>query len=80
MWSHKRVVHLRDIRLSNNAGFDFPVCEAGRALLRTNIRFKTSAQWAAVTCARCKAQAPRRYPWARYGKEGGVIPKGSKVS
>lgn len=69
MW-HKPVVHLIDIRLRNNAGIDFPLCHAGAKYLDLDkTRLRKSNEWNAVTCARCKTRAPRRYPWARYPSE-----------
>jgi hypothetical protein len=65
--------HLRDIRLRNNAGMDFPVCQAGARLLDTDKgRWPTTGEWSAVTCLKCLKQAPKAYPWAYAHKQQGV--------
>jgi hypothetical protein len=50
-----RRMHLSDIRLQNNAGMWFPLCEAGRKILRTDSAFNVSSNWHDVTCPKCKA-------------------------
>lgn len=60
-------MHLRDIRLRNNAGLAFPLCYASAALLDTDKGYlPTTGEFNEVTCKRCIAMAPKRYPWARY--------------
>jgi hypothetical protein len=64
MW-HKKVVHLRDIRLLNNAGISFPLCLAGATRLDMDATGRKQTNVLAdVTCPRCRTRAPRRYPWA----------------
>lgn len=63
MW-RKPVVHLRDIRLYNNAGMRFPVCHASARLLdldKSGLRMDTDEK---VTCIRCAKKAIKRYSWA----------------
>lgn len=61
--------HLRDIRLKNNAGIDFPLCRAQARLLDfDNTELPTSGDMAEVTCNNCKRLAPKYYPWA-YGRK-----------
>ena len=71
MWhrgeAHRRI-HLRDIRLRNNAGMDFPTCESSRKLLRTESTFTTTGDPREVTCDRCLRAAKVRYAWAYGGK------------
>jgi len=61
----RRKVHLRDIRLRNNAGMEFPICAAGAEMLDLD-----KGHWLAdgylrnVTCKKCRTVAPLRYPWA----------------
>jgi hypothetical protein len=67
MWhrgaAHRRI-HLRDIRLRNNAGMDFPTCESTRKILRTESTFETTGDIKQVTCERCQRAARVRYSWA----------------
>ena len=57
-------VHLRDIRLRNNAGLDFPLCCTGGELLDIDKgRLPTTETIAEVTCKHCLRLAPKRYPW-----------------
>lgn len=57
--------HLRDIRLMNNAGMQFPLCYANAPLLDVDkSALPTTGNAADVTCKRCAVQAPGRYSWA----------------
>lgn len=60
--------HLRDIRFANNAGINMPLCRvAVRASTMQDLdatRLRTTGDFSAVTCPRCRARAPRHYPWA----------------
>lgn len=50
-------VHLRDLRLRNNAGMDFPACYANpkSGMLDTDKgRLITTGDKSKVTCERCK--------------------------
>lgn len=67
-FASRRLLHMRDIRLFNNAGMALPVCEAGRTFLRVDCGFDTVNNYEMVNCPRCKKQAPKRYPWASFGK------------
>ncbi len=50
----RQIIHLRDLRLRNNAGMDFPTCYAGAALLDTDkSRLASSGDASKVTCKRC---------------------------
>jgi hypothetical protein len=52
----KARVHLRDLRLRNNAGIDFPACHAGARLLDMDKgRLESTGEASRVTCARCLA-------------------------
>jgi hypothetical protein len=61
-------VHMKDIRLRNNAGMDFPVCYAGggkQGLLDLDkTHLPTTGRLDECTCERCKRIFPVRYPWA----------------
>jgi len=58
-------MHYADIRLSNNAGIELPVCCAGAALLDMDkSRLPMTIDHGAVTCARCIKAHAKRYPWA----------------
>ena len=47
-------VHLRSIRLRNNAGMDFPECHSNAKLLDLNkARLATTGELEKVTCKRC---------------------------
>ncbi len=53
MMKQSKVVHKRDLRLRNNAGMDFPLCQAGAAILDS-----TKGHWCTdparvVTCKHC---------------------------
>lgn len=51
----KRKVHKESIRLYNNAGFSFPVCQRGAPLLDLDkTAWTTTGDNAQVTCAHCK--------------------------
>jgi hypothetical protein len=61
-------IHMRDIRLRNNAGLNFPVCSADEETLDLDKgRWVTSGDFDEVTCPTCREKAPVRYPWA-YGR------------
>lgn len=63
-------IHLRDIRLANNAGIHFPVCRAGEVTLNLDAtRWPLTHVWADVTCGTCRRLALQRYPWAYQNKE-----------
>jgi len=60
--------HLRDIRLRNNAGMDFPLCAADEELLDLDKgRWPTTGSMDEVTCPDCRRKAPIRYSWASFG-------------
>lgn len=66
----KPVIHYRDIRLSSNAGMDFPLCYANAKLLDTDKgRLSSSGEMKEVTCKRCLKMFPKRYPWAVRGRK-----------
>jgi len=57
--------HMRDIRLRNNAGIDFPVCcRNAPALDLDKSRYPTTGNIKEVDCKRCLKSFPRLYPWA----------------
>jgi len=58
--------HLRDTRLRNNCGMDWPVCRRHRI---DEQRCKTVGDIKDVTCKHCLRIAPKIYPWA-YQKGG----------
>jgi hypothetical protein len=61
----KPKIHMRDIRLRNNAGMDFPVCYASAKLLDLDkSALPTASRDEDVTCERCKHAFKKRYPWA----------------
>jgi hypothetical protein len=61
----KRAIHLRDIRLRNNGGMNFPLCRANEKTLDLDKTiWPTSSSMDIVTCKHCLLRAPRRYPWA----------------
>ena len=50
--------HMRDIRLRNNAGMDFPLCKAGAELLDLDAgRWPLTGKYSEVTCAHCRRHA-----------------------
>ncbi len=57
--------HKKDLRLSVNAGMDYPVCKAGEALLDIEFREPVTNEHRDVTCEKCKGEWNRRYPWAK---------------
>jgi hypothetical protein len=62
----KRKVHMRDIRLFNNAGMDFPVCFSTAKLLDLDkSRLPLTNEISKVTCKRCESMFRKHYPWAR---------------
>ena len=55
-----KLIHLRSIRLMNNAGINFPLCYSRARLLDLDKSgLPTSGKWGEVTCERCKAEARR---------------------
>ena len=57
--------HLRDIRLRNNAGMDFPTCKAGAKMLDLDAgRWPTTGEISETTCLHCVKAATRDYEWA----------------
>jgi hypothetical protein len=62
-------IHLQDIRLANNAGMSFPLCRANDRLLDVDICVELTGKFEEVTCENCKKRAPKRYPWASFGKK-----------
>lgn len=57
-------MHIKDIRLFNNAGMSFPVCQAGAKLLDLDkTAWKTGTEDEA-TCKRCMRAYAKRYGWA----------------
>jgi hypothetical protein len=57
--------HIRDIRLFNNAGISFPVCQASVKLLDMDkTAWPTSNDHRDATCAHCKVAFQKRYEWA----------------
>jgi len=62
--------HFQDIRLSNNAGMDFPVCYSTAEFLdMEKSRLPTTSDFSKVTCKRCLAMAPKHYPWASFAQK-----------
>jgi hypothetical protein len=57
--------HAKDIRLANNAGISLPVCIANARILNTDHPGIIARPDEPVTCRRCLAAWPKRYPWAR---------------
>jgi hypothetical protein len=67
----KPKVHMRDIRLFNNAGMQFPVCQAGAALLDCDKgHWQITTNEAEVTCKLCPARYRKYYPWANGFRKG----------
>jgi hypothetical protein len=64
----RMAVHMRDIRLMNNAGMFYPVCRANREKLDTSFVCKITAHVDQVTCKNCLREYPRQYPWATQKK------------
>jgi hypothetical protein len=58
-------VHIRDIRLYNNAGISFPACQAGAKLLDLDKSCWTTRGAEDATCINCKRIYRKRYPWSR---------------
>jgi hypothetical protein len=57
--------HMRDIRLRNNGGMDYPVCQANAKLLDlTKAHWPLTGDLTKVTCENCKRSYPLQYPWA----------------
>lgn len=62
-------MHFRDIRMSNNAGINFPNCCTNSELLDMDkARLPTTGNFKEVTCKRCLKQAPKDYPWASFAQ------------
>jgi len=59
-------IHIRDIRLHNNAGISMPVCYAAQKgpLDMDKTGCKTSPLVVDITCKHCLRVFPKRYPWA----------------
>ena len=58
-------LHIRDIRLRNNAGIDMPVCKASAELLDMDAtRYPTTGDRKQATCKHCIRQYAHRYAWA----------------
>lgn len=50
-----RAMHMRSLRLYNNAGISFPLCYAGAALLDMDKgRLASTSDKASVTCKKCQ--------------------------
>lgn len=61
--------HLRDIRLYGNAGMSFPVCCRNAELLDLKkSMLPITAEYAKVTCRRCRVIGPKLYPWASWSR------------
>ena len=62
--------HLRDLRLLNNAGMDYPLCRADDELLDTEVHhdpeWQTTANAKECDCLDCWERAGKAYPW--YGE------------
>jgi hypothetical protein len=57
--------HIRDIRLFNNAGMPFPVCQANAPLLDVDKARWPYADKSVATCKHCQRLYPKRYPWTK---------------
>ena len=60
--------HIRDIRLSNNAGMSFPVCYSTAKLLdldKSRLAMAMAIKPKDATCKRCLSMYPRHYPWTK---------------
>ena len=56
--------HMRDLRLRNNAGMDFPTCQANAPLLDLEAsRWEMTRDPFAATCKNCSKIYRKRYPW-----------------
>lgn len=61
-------IHLEDIRLYNNAGISFPVCQRNAKMLDLDkTGWTTAGNIEDVTCKLCVKLAPKYYPWAYSG-------------
>lgn len=66
-------LHLRDIRLRNNAGIDFPVCRTGGEFLDLEAtRYPTAstedyekAEDKSIFCKHCLRKWNKRYDWCQ---------------
>ena len=59
--------HIRDIRLFNNAGMSFPVCQANAPLLDLDKGHWPCARREQATCKHCQRAYTRLYPWTKKG-------------
>jgi len=59
-------VHLRDLRLRNNAGIEYPCCQANGGLIDLDKPYKLSSEEKEITCKHCQRAAQRKYPWAMW--------------
>ena len=58
-------LHIRDIRLFNNAGISFPVCQASVKMLDLDkTAWSCAKERKDATCAHCKVAFQKRYEWA----------------
>ncbi len=58
-------IHMRDIRMRNNAGINFPVCHANEEMLSLEkTRREIVSDINNVTCKHCLKRYPQYYPWA----------------
>ena len=58
-----RKTHIKDIRLANNAGIAFPVCQANVDLLDMDKTGWIMAPADQATCQHCRRLYVKRYPW-----------------
>lgn len=56
--------HIKDIRLYNNAGMSFPVCQASAKLLDTDKSAWKADRARKATCKHCMRAYAKRYRWA----------------
>ena len=62
----KRAIHIKDIRLGNNAGMDFPVCLANAPLLNVDAgRWMLTSDRRLATCKHCIRLFPLHYAWCQ---------------
>lgn len=58
-------MHMEDIRLANNAGMEFPVCQVNAKLLDLDKgHWNTTGDQSKVDCKHCKKAFAKRYAWA----------------
>lgn len=59
-------LHIGDIRLFNNAGISFPVCQTSAKMLDMDkTAWPVANPTKDATCKNCKVAFKKRYPWAR---------------